>query len=237
MLALHGGGEYITGDEAAMDALLAIALSRAGGATPRVVIVPTAVARHRPKLAVDHGRRAFEAAAGRKGGDIDISAAPLLNRQDAEQATSARIDRLSRAHLIHLPGGDPDLIPTVLRGTPAWAAILRAVSAGACLAGASAGAMAMTERLWTAMGAMDGLGLVPGYAVLPHFAPERLQTWRQVVDDARPLGWIGIDEQTLLSGTPGATWRVAGRGMVRVFAPGSGAPITQAHAGDGVQLP
>ncbi len=219
-----------------MDALVAAALDAARGEMPRVVIVPTAVARHRPELAVDHGHRAFGAAAARSGRTIDVAAVPLLDRANAEHAASDHIDRLASAHLIHLPGGDPDLIPAVLRGTPAWEAVLQAVAAGACLAGASAGAMALAERLWTASGPMDGLSLVTGHAVLPHFTPERLGTWRGVVDPDRRLHWIGIDEQTLVIGRPGSTWRVAGRGSVHIFGPRSDAPLVRARAGEAIEL-
>jgi cyanophycinase-like exopeptidase len=220
-----------------MDALLVAALAAAGPAMPRIVVVPTAVARHRPELAVSHARRAFEAAADRQGRTVDVGSVPLLDRRAAERASDATLDRLSQAHLVHLPGGDPDLLPTVLPGTSAWAAIVRAVEAGGCLAGASAGAMAMAERLWTSTGAMDGFGMVPGCAVLPHFTLDRLPAWRQVVDGPAPLCWIGIDEQTLLLGEPGAAWRVAGRGSVRVFEPGSGVPWLEAGAGEVIRLP
>lgn len=237
MLALHGGGEYVGGDEAAMDALLDAALSAAGRVTPRIVIVPTAAARQRPELAVGHGRIAFEAAAVRRGRAVEVSAAMLLGRSSAEQPAGELLERLESAHLVHLPGGDPDLIPMVLRGTPAWAAILRALSAGACLAGASAGAMAMTDRLWSRAGPIDGLGLLPGYALLPHYAIERLPAWRRVVDGARPLGWIGIVEQTVLIGRPEGAWRVAGRGSVHVFAAGVEAQVAEARSGQAIQLP
>ena len=58
-IALHGGGEYVAGDEAAMDALLAAARVPAGDLDPVVAIVPTAAARQRPDVAVEHGERAF----------------------------------------------------------------------------------------------------------------------------------------------------------------------------------
>lgn len=220
-----------------MDALLDAALAVAGPETARIVIVPTAVARHRPELAVDHGRRAFAAAATRRGRQVVVSSAALLRREDAQAPARAVLDLLARAHLVHLPGGDPDLIPTVLRDTPAWAAIRRAGTAGGCLAGASAGAMAMTERLWTPAGPMDGLGMLTGWAVLPHFTHERLGAWRHVVDGVRPLGWIGIDEQTLLIGETRSGWRVAGRGTVHVFAPRSAEPAHEARQGETIRLP
>jgi cyanophycinase len=80
---------------------------------------------------------------------------------------------LERAHLVHLPGGDPDLVAGILRDTPAWAAILRAHERGACIAGASAGAMALGGRLWTRDGPGAGLGLLPGHAVV--YLPARLE--------------------------------------------------------------
>ena len=66
-IALHGGGEYVAGDEAAMDALLAAARVPAGDLDPVIAIVPTAAARQRPDVAVEHGERAFRSAAARAG--------------------------------------------------------------------------------------------------------------------------------------------------------------------------
>ena len=237
MIALHGGGEYIGGDEDATDLLLDAALTVAGSATPRVVILPTAVARHRPEIAIANGRRAFEQAARRKGRLVDVGAVRLLRREDALTAPRELVDRLAGAHLIHLPGGDPDLIPAILPATPAWAAIRQALSAGACLAGASAGAMAMADRVWTPAGPLDGLGLLPGYAVLPHFSSQRLQAWRREIDGDRELRWIGIDEQSILIGRPGSSWRVGGRGSVRVFEAGTDVPAWQSQAGEPIELP
>jgi cyanophycinase-like exopeptidase len=216
-----------------MDALLVAAIEAAGAQVPRVVLVPTAVARHRPDLAVAQGERAFREAAGRAGVEVRVTAAPILGRADADSPGTALIARLEGAHLVHLPGGDPDLLPAVLRGTAAWAAILRAYSGGACVAGASAGAMALAERLWTRDGPLDGLALVPGIAVLPHFAPERLAAWRAAVDGAgdgardvgveRALAWLGLDEQTLVIGRPGGAWTVAGRGRAYLVPVGAAA--------------
>ena len=227
-----------------MDALFAAALEAARGGTPRVVIVPTAVARHRPGLAFAHGERAFRAAAARAGADVRVSAASLLLRADAEIPGADVLAQLEGAHLVHLPGGDPDLIPAVLRGTAGWAAILRAHAAGACVAGASAGAMALAERLWTPHGPAEGLGLVPGIAVLPHFAPGRLNEWRATVDaagnggpgDAAALAWLGLDEQTLVTGRPGSRWTVAGRGRAYLVPPGASAVTRSAGPGESLLL-
>jgi cyanophycinase len=216
-----------------MDALVAAgatARAAAGDLGPiRVVLVPTAAARHRPDLAAAHGRRAFEAAGARAGLNVEVGVANVLDARTA--ADPASVARLAAAHLIHLPGGDPDLLPTVLRGSPAWAAILRAYAVGACVAGASAGAMALAERLWTGGGPIDGLGLVPGIAVLPHFDPGRMDAWRSVVDPDGHLAWLGLDERTLVIGRPGGSWTVAGAGRAHVIRPGAALPATSAPAG------
>jgi len=197
-----------------MDAILAAAPPGTGD--PLVAIVPTAAARGRPDLAAANGERAFRAAAGRAGAAIRLATIPVLTRADA--ADPAHAATLASASVISFPGGDPDLIPAVLRDTPAWAAIVDAVGRGGCLAGASAGAMALGSRLWTAGGGVPGLGLVPGIAVLPHFAPGRIGRWRGAVEaGGAPLTWLGLDEQTLVLGRPGGDWIVAGRGRAHVI--------------------
>ena len=233
-LGLHGGGEYGAGDEAAMDALLAAAVEAAArdgaGTVPRIVIVPTAAARQRPEVAANHGERSFAAAASRARVTIEIGVAGILTRGDA--ADPRIVAPLAAAHLVHLPGGDPDLVPSTLRGSPAWAAIWRAYDGTAVIAGASAGAMALAGRCWTPGGPVDGLGLLPGYAVLPHDGPGRLERWRGAMDGVM---WLAIAEQTLVLGRPGGTWTVAGRGGARVIA-SDGAELSRAASGETLSL-
>jgi cyanophycinase-like exopeptidase len=234
LVGLHGGGEYVTGDEAAMDALLGAALdaaAREGAVTvPRIVIVPTAAARQRPQAAAANGERAFAQAASRARLSVEIGVAGILTRGDAADPRIA--EPLASAHLVHLPGGDPDLIPTTLRDSPAWAAIRRASARGAVIAGASAGAMALAGRCWTPSGVIDGLGLVPGYAVLPHDGPGRLDRWRAALGDVR---LFGLAEQTLALGRPGGAWTVVGRGRARVLAQ-DGTELTGAGPGESLRL-
>lgn len=217
-----------------MDALLALATEAAApdgpGTSPRIVIVPTAAARQRPDAAAANGERAFAAAARRAGVSVEIGVAGILSRADAADPRVA--EPLAAAHLIHLPGGDPDLIPAVLRDSPAWAAIRRAYDGSAILAGASAGAMALAGTCWTPRGPVEGLGLLPGFAVLPHDAPGRLDRWRVAVDG---VAWLAIGEQTLVAGRPGGRWTVAGRGRVRVLAP-DGSERATAGQGETIEL-
>src|SRR5689334_3310481 len=187
-----------------MDALLvaaAAAASREGPATaPRIVIVPTAAARQRPQAAAANGERAFAAAAARAGVPVEIAVAGILSRGDAMDPRL--VEPLAAAHLVHLPGGDPDLIPAILRDSAAWAAMRRAFDGGAILAGASAGAMALAGTCWTPGGGVDGLGLLPGVAVLPHDGPGRLQRWRAALPG---VTWLGIGERTVVIGRPGGS--------------------------------
>jgi cyanophycinase-like exopeptidase len=241
LVALHGGGEYAAGDEPAMDALVGAAqqaalVRRGTGAVPRIAVVPTAAARQRPELAGEHGIRAFEAAGQRAGVPLRVEIVPVLDAASAASRSLAA--RLSGADLVHLPGGDPGIIPAVLAGSAALQAILATHAHGAVVAGASAGAMALAERTWTPEGAVAGLTLVPGIAVLPHFDPERLERWRAEIEDDLTRGrarvrWLGLDDRTLVIGVPGrGGWRVAGPGAARLFAPGATEPAAIARHGE-----
>jgi cyanophycinase-like exopeptidase len=143
---------------------------------------------------------------------------------DAESANESALgDRLKQADLIYLPGGDSDLLPGLMPDSLAWRSILAAHSRGAVIAGASAGAMALAPRTWTPHGWLDGLGLVHGLVVVPHYNGFDPRGWDATLDElnAAGLGYLGIDERTgVLSspnGTTPATWRVVGTGHVEWF--------------------
>ena len=135
---------------------------------------------------------------------------------DAASASDAGLaDRLAAADVIAFPGGDPDVIVAVMPGTAAWAAIAGANAAGAVLAGASAGAMALAPWTWTPGGGADGLGVVPGFVVVPHASEaswtsslERFGAWAPAgVGAARGRGADRGDHP----GPDGRPDRVAGR--------------------------
>lgn len=233
-LALHGGGEYVGGDESSMDVLVRAAVEAAAtdgtGTVPRVLVVPTAAARQRPEAAARNGERAFAAAARRASVTVEIGVVGIVSRADAMDPRL--IEPLARAHVIHFPGGDPDLIPAILHDSPAWAAMRRAYDGSAVLAGASAGAMALAGTCWTPDGPVEGLGLLPGFAVLPHDGPGRLDRWRSTAPGVR---WLAIGEQTLVIGRPGSSWAVSGRGRVRVLE-ADGTERTSAGPGETIEL-
>jgi hypothetical protein len=220
-VALHGGGEFLPGDEAFLSALLAVAAGRATGRAIRVRVVPTAAARGRPDLAAANGVEAFERVATDDGRSVDAAAVRVVGQASAHDPDLAA--ELAAADVIHFPGGDPDLIPTIMPGSTAWAAVTQAHTRGAVLAGASAGAMAMASWTWTPGGGMGGLMVVRGFAVVPH---ARAASWAATADRfvawaPDGLGALGLSEQTGVIEDPtplGAThitWRVVGPGEAR----------------------
>jgi cyanophycinase len=275
-IGLHGGGEYLPGDEPFLDALLAAAAHAArqriaaggpvaGSGVPddlafdvaghgldprdgpgstdapiRVVIVPTAAARGRPDLAAATGQAAFTRRAARRARPVHVETARIVDPATADDPAFA--ERIAAADLIHLPGGDPDVIPAILGGSVAFAALLAAWARGAVIAGASAGAMALAEWTWTQDGGVRGLGLVRGLAVVPHYDDVRRTRWQEQLDELAPggIGYLGVDERTGVLSTPdgpsGRTWRVAGEGLVSWFARGAAEPVI-GRDGDLIPLP
>ena len=214
-IALHGGGEFLPGDEPFLHALLTLAPRRHGHV--RVAIVPTAAARGRPALAGSQGVEAFERVAADAALPNEATVVPVVDLASA--ADQALAERLAAATLIHLPGGDPDLIPTILPGTVAWSAIRRANDGGAILAGASAGAMALAEWTWTPGGGLPGLKLVPGIVVAPHSDagswPRSVQRFGGGVPGH--LAVLGLGERTgvIIPAESDRPWRVVGEGEAR----------------------
>jgi cyanophycinase len=236
-VALHGGGEFQAGDEPFLEALLEEAGSLVEDAEPiRIAIVPTAAARGRPDIAAANGVTAFERVARRAG--RPVRAEPVLIVDAASAADPALAGRLRAAHLIHFPGGDPGLVARALAGSAAWAAIESAHRAGAVLAGASAGAMAMAPITWTPDGVVQGLGIVTGLVVAPHADHA---AWARVLaryGDLLPpdLGLLGLAERTGVTITADGPWRVVGEGVVHWLAPGATEPLV-ARSGDRIDGP
>jgi cyanophycinase-like exopeptidase len=263
-VGLHGGGEYQAGDERFLDALIEAAArsardrgddvsghaleekGRAASADPRtrpirIVIVPTAAARGRPDLAASTGRAAFERrAAGGDHGPVEVSVARVVDAWSADDPDQA--ERIFAADLIHFPGGDPDLIPSVLAGSRVLESLIAAWRSGSVLAGASAGAMALAEWTWTPHGGIHGLGLVRGLAVIPHYDDVRRTRWQQALANVAPagIGYLGLDERTGViaepNGGPDRTWRVSGQGAAYWFPRGERTATTARH-GDLLTIP
>jgi cyanophycinase-like exopeptidase len=243
-VALHGGAEFQPGDESFLEALVRLAVDRfADSRLIRIAVVPTAAARGRPDLAGAHGVEAFSRIGTAGGWPVEVASIPVVDGPSAADPELA--GWLAEADVIHFPGGDPDLIPTVMLGSSAWAAITHAHAAGAVLAGASAGAMAFGSWTWTPGGGMAGLKVVHGLVVVPH---AREATWAATVERfvawAPPgLGALGLAEMTgvieepLLPGSPTMSWRVVGPGEARWLADPEGGETVVARAGGVISTP
>ncbi len=194
----------------------------------RVVVVPTAAARHHPERSAADGVRFFERVAASLGIAVRLDVALVVDRASAAAATIA--GRLAAADLVYLPGGDPDVIPAALPGTLAWQSMLAARSRGGVIAGASAGAMALAARTWTPAGWVDGLGAVPGLVVYPHASVDAGPHARhQFGDSPAALGRLELPERTGVIGRPGlgpdGAWTVVGAGCVRWTPPSGEASV------------
>lgn len=211
-LALVGGDELNPGNEP-QDELLAAA----AGDGPAFVLA-TAATRHRPDLAVEHARRWFA------GLGLEVEELPVRTKTQARSAEVAA--RAREGGFFYLVGGDPGVVPAVLRGSPVWDAIVAAWRAGAALAGSSAGAMAMGR--WSLVRGRfpgdhersyrDALGLLPDLAVLPHYGGFG-RKWSSSALAGRPTDRVvllGIDERTAAVWS-GGDWRTMGDGGVTVI--------------------
>ena len=214
-LALVGGDELNPGNEPQDEVLV-----RAAGGEPAFVIA-TAAARHRPDLAVANARQWFGALG------LEVEELPALRRSDV--GSPANVDRARAGRFFYLVGGDPGLVPSVLRDSPVWDAVVQAWRAGAALAGSSAGAMALGT--WTLVKDrhpgderrryVAALGLVPRVAVLPHFETFG-HLWLDSARSAAPADdvvLLGIDGRTAAIWERGR-WRCLGAGGVTVIAHG-----------------
>jgi cyanophycinase-like exopeptidase len=244
-IGLHGGGEYEPGDEPflrlLLDAAAVPAAGRGAGGPVRIAILPTAAAGSRPDLAAEHGVAAFGRTADRAGVTVRTDVVPVVDRVSAADPDLAAL--LAAADLIHLPGGNPRLVVSILGDSAAWAAVITARGRGAVLAGASAGAMALANWTWTPDGGCAGLGVVSGLVVVPHFERVPDDRWRSERESLgrQDLGLIGLDERTgILSRAdepdrPGRPWRVAGAGRATWLPPSAGDPIV-ARDGETITL-
>jgi len=162
--------------------------------------------------------------------DLGAKAAARLDAEQVVVDVRARddafeqrwVEAIAGAGLIYLSGGSPTFLADTLRDTPVWGAIVEAWRNGAGLAGCSAGAMAMGGYVpnyrHPRSGGTEGLGIVPGVRVLPHF--DRYTKWmpdfalRPLVTDGATV--LGIDEDTALVAqapdVPSAPWTFTPRG-------------------------
>ena len=190
-----------------------------GGRGPRIVLVPTAVARHRPDLAVGQrgaGLRGGRRACRHERGDRRRRDPRPRRRARSRGPWSRSTPPTSSTSRAATPTSSRPCSVTPRRG-PRSCGHTRAARASRARAPAR---WRMAERCWTRDGVIDGLGLLPGFAVLPHYAPGRLAGWRDAAGrtGADSRGWASTSRRWS-SGRPGGEWRVAGRGRAHVIPP------------------
>jgi cyanophycinase-like exopeptidase len=208
-IALIGSGEYLP-------VMLDIERELIAGRPPRYVQIPTAAALEGDSVLDRWTRLGIEQAAR-----LGVEAVPLVVRNRDEADDPRLVEQVRGAGLIYMSGGNPAHLADALRGSGLWMAIVEAWQAGAALAGCSAGAMAMTDRVPHVRALHKpfdpGLGLLPHVRVIPHFdkmlgwAPDILT--RMLVHAPDGVMVLGIDEDTALVGGP-HEWQVQGRQSV-----------------------
>jgi cyanophycinase len=197
------------------------ALSRGRAGYGRVVVVPTAMASESDEAFGDEGRQgvAHFASLG-----VAATVLPLRTREDAFRPEVAVA--LGSAGMAFFAGGHPEYLAAVLRGTPAWEAMVAAWHRGGVVAGCSAGTWILGEMVPDST-ATDlashrwelGLRLVPGAVFAPHWnrldqlLPGLQASTLAAVPSEHVL--VGIDERTAILGD-GRRWEVFGEGDVLV---------------------
>lgn len=223
-IGLVGSGEF-TPSMADIDREILAAI----GPAPNVVILPTAAAGEDPHdwalRGIDHFWRLGARSVG------------LMVLERAHAHDPDNVDAVRRADLLYISGGKTARLLEALEGSPLWQGFLLAREAGAWLVGSSAGAMALgdwalvhrpedgddTPTLW-----MPGLGMLQGFAVVPHYDAwaEADELTRQIVASCSVFG---IDEDTAVL-LEGGRARVAGRGGARLFRDGEEAAFASGEA-------
>ena len=142
----------------------------------------------------------------------------VLDKSHADDA--AFVQPSQGAGVVYFTGGSPDHLLATLQESQLLRSILTAVGKGTVLAGSSAGAMVMGSLMRRPRGGgwVEGLGIVPGVAVLPHHErSDHGETSRQLQSQIpADLTVLGIDARTGCLGQPGS-WRVVGSGKVTVY--------------------
>ena len=212
-LALVGGSEWTEG--CTFDAGL---LAASGG--PDVVVLPTAAAYQHPERVVLRAAEWF----GPLGGQVE--GLMVVDRPSAEDPGMAAV--VAAARFVYLAGGSPLHLRAVLKRSAVFEALLRAWEGGAVVAGAGAGAMALTDPMVDPRGGALtlGLGLVDNLAVVAHFGDEHddahgQKLERTVAMAPAVLPVVALPRRTALIRDPDGTWRCEGAGAPAVFVGGA----------------
>jgi cyanophycinase len=224
VIALLGSGEFLPWAEE-VDRLL---IESAPNGSNRVLILPTASAPEGDEMFDKWGRMGEEHY--RKIG-AEPEVLPLKTREDAFR--DEIVETVNGASLIFFSGGNPGYATNVLRGSPFWMAVLRAVRDGASFGGCSAGAGMLgattpdvtsdvvanfRKMMW-----VEGLKLYPRLLIGAHwdaldsYVPGLTEFFIGSIPSGQTL--LAMDEDTAVVGR-GGHWTVHGRGRATVIRPG-----------------
>lgn len=204
-LALVGGSEWNDGCD--FDA----ALLAASGAK-EVAVLATAAAYENPAKHVARAVAWFSALGAK------VREVPVYDRAGARDPEHVRT--IHDSAFLYLADGSSQHLRSVLKGTPAWAAIVEAWQAGAVLAASAQAATALCDHMVDARGGAFtvGLGMVTGLTVIPHYDLwSDDKTHRTTKLAQRDLVVAGVDERTALVRDPQGAWTVQGAGTAAFF--------------------
>jgi cyanophycinase len=207
MLALVGSGEYLPPIEAVDRYLLTQLKTEA-----HVVCLPTAAGTEGSER-ITYWLELGNAHFSRLG--VPVESLPVIDRPSANDPDFAECIR--QATFIYLSGGKPDYLYRTLANSLAWAAIMEVLKKGGVVAGCSAGAMILGERIPGFPGWKQAFGLLKGAFIMPHFdeIPKgMIRTLRIWARDEYTL--LGIEGNTALVGD-NEGYQVVGSGGVVVW--------------------
>jgi cyanophycinase len=210
-----GGAEDKTNQRAILQRFVQLS----GGKHTRIIIIPSASA-FATQTAATY-TRLFT-----KMGVLDIHCLHLENQQLASKPVN--IKRLKNATGIFITGGDQVRLMAYLQRTAIGVAILEAYLKGAVIAGTSAGASVMSQKMIAfSYGSFTpdnrtvhlgtGIGLAPSLIIDQHFTQRQRLTRLLLAVQKQPghMG-LGVDEDTAAILTPGDGLEVIGSGTVTV---------------------
>ncbi|MBK1990242.1 cyanophycinase [Sphaerospermopsis aphanizomenoides BCCUSP55] len=213
-LVIIGGAEEKNGDAV----ILREFVRRAGGVKANIVIMTAAT-----ELPREAGEKYIEVF--RRLGASEVRIVDTETREDASSSTA--LEAVHRATGIFFTGGDQARITSTIKDTELDAAIHRRYSEGAVVAGTSAGAAVMPDKMIVEGDSQTnprieivemgpGLGFLPGVVIDQHFS-ERGRLGRLIsalVQEPVVLGF-GIDENTAMVVSDGQV-EIIGEGSVTV---------------------
>jgi cyanophycinase len=217
-LVIIGGGEDRERDKT----ILSRVIELAGGSDAKIVVLTAASTVQREMWKVYD--RAF--------GDLGVQGRMHMAIRSREEANDRRReDDILSANAVFMTGGDQKRLLATIGGTVIDHAMHRAFKEnGACIAGTSAGASAMSEHMLAtgvsgeslpAKGETHlaaGLGFLQRVVIDQHFSERhRLGRLLGVVAQNPYLLGIGIDEDTALVIQNGAGFEVIGKGAITLI--------------------